>query len=242
VKRVVVLRTLLILGIFLYMIECRAESQRPSELFEMIKVRYEEIKDYQCRLFEWSTDGRRYEERIINFYFKKPKLIRMDILRGNRPFDSGSVAVYLGSGKVKGHRGGILKNIVLNVPRESALATTIRGVTMDESDMETVIIKMKYYLENGKISITETGDVYQFECVPFDVTKNEGISRDVLWIGKKNLLVVYNERFAGTKSVQRVQWCDYIVNAGLPDELFNIDFNVASLAERGIPIITQTVE
>ena len=90
--------------------------------------------------------------------------------------------------------------------------------------------------------MTEGEDAYEFQCVPFDVSKNDGISKDVLRVNKKNLLVMYNERFSGGASVQRVQWSEYIVNAGLPDELFDIDFDVEMLAKRGIPLIRQTVD
>lgn len=237
-----VTKAVLFVAAFFRIVECRADSVRQGEIFAAMSMRYEGIRDYQCRLLEWSTDGARYEKRTINFYFKKPKLIRMDILKGNRPFDTGSVAVYHGSGKVTGHRGGILKDIVLNLPKTSALATTVRGVAIDESDMETVLKKIPYYLENGTISMTEGDDVYEFVCVPFDESENDGISKDFLRIDKKNLLVLYNERFIGNSSVQKVEWGEYIVNAGLPDELFDIDFDVGDLAKRGIPLIRQTVD
>jgi outer membrane lipoprotein-sorting protein len=231
-----------LLVVFFGVVECRANSERYREVFEAMRSRYEEVRDYQCRLLEWSAEGGRYEKRTINFYFKKPKLIRMDILKGNRPFDSGSVAVYLGSGKVSGHRGGVLKDIVLNVAKTSALATTIRGVAIDESDMETVLNKIPFYLENGTILMSEGDDVYVFVCVPFDPSENEGISKDILRIDKKSLLVLYNERFVGDSPVQKVEWRDYIVNAGLPDELFDLRFDVNELVKRGIPLVRQTVD
>lgn len=240
--RAVLLNGAWLLTAFSCALECRAESDRQREVYDSMRSRYEEIRDYQCRILEWCTDGSRVEERIINFYFKKPKLIRMDILQGSRPFDSGSVAVYLGSGKVSGHRGGLLKGIVLNVQKTSALATTIRGVAIDESDMETVLMEIPFYFQNGRILMTERDTVYEFECVPFDVSKNDGISKDVLRVDKKSLFVVYNERFSGASSVQRVEWSDYIIDAGLPDELFDIDFDVSELEKRGIPLVRQTVD
>jgi outer membrane lipoprotein-sorting protein len=227
---------------FLPGLRCRADSEGLRRLYEEMKARYEGIRDYQCRMVEWSIEGDRCENRTMNFYFKKPKLIRMDVLEGNRPFDSGSVAVYLGSGKVTGHRGGPLKGIVLNVPKHSPLATTIRGVAIDESDMETVLEKIPYYLENGTISMSEHDDSFSFACVPFDASKNGGVSRDILRVDKKTLFVTYNERFVGDVSVQRVRWGEYIIDAGLPDELFDIHFDVGELAGRGIPLVRQTVD
>ena len=59
-------------------------------------------------MHEFSIGGGRREERIINYYFKKPMMIRIDILDGNKALDKGSVGVYTGGEKVTGHRGGFL--------------------------------------------------------------------------------------------------------------------------------------
>jgi outer membrane lipoprotein-sorting protein len=230
--------------IFLFFIltECAADEMHHEEIIGKIKARYDEIQDYQCRLVEYCTDGSRYEKRTINYYFKKPKLIRMDILKGNRPFDTGSVAVYHGSGKVTGHRGGILKHLILNLSKTHTLATTIRGVTIDESDMETVLKRLHFFLEGGIIVVNERVDVYEFVCVPLNAGENDGVTKDIVWIDKKELLIRRNERYEEETLVQDAQWNNYIINAGLPDELFDVHFDVTTLSQRGIPLLGQTIE
>jgi hypothetical protein len=61
-------------------------------------------------------------------------------------------------------------------------------------------------------------------------------------VDKRTLFIVYNERFSDASSVQRVEWGDYIIDAGLPDELFDIRFDAGELAKRGIPLIRQTAD
>jgi outer membrane lipoprotein-sorting protein len=213
-----------------------------DDVLASIEKTYESIFDYQCRLETLSILGDKREERHINFYFKKPKLIRMDVLKGNRPFDSGSVGVYEGGDKVTGHRGGALKGIILNLPKESALATTIRGVTFDESDLETVLRNLYFYRDNAEIVASETHDAYFFTCITDHPEENDNISKDLVWIDKKSLLITGNERYEGETLVQAVKWKGFIINAGLPIELFDVRFDVQELEKRGIPILNQEVE
>jgi outer membrane lipoprotein-sorting protein len=214
-----------------------AESLTAHDYLHAIKARYDLIEDYQCRMHEFSIGGGRREERIINYYFKKPKLIRMDILDGNKAFDKGSVGVYTGGNKVTGHRGGIMKEIILSVRKNSALATSVRGETIDQSDMLTVIERMEYLLANGEVSLVEKHAHIEFEFFPFDPSQNEGISRDVVWIDSETMLIIRNERYEEEKLVQQVTWKNHIINAGLPTELFDARLETDQLRDTGIPLI-----
>jgi outer membrane lipoprotein-sorting protein len=213
-----------------------------DEVLASMERAYESIFDYQCRLETLSFLGKKREERLINFYFKKPKLIRMDILKGNRPFDGGTVGVYLGGDKVTGHRGGILKGIILNLPKESSLTTTIRGVTFDESDLETVLRNLYFYRANAEIAVRETDGAYFFTCITDNPEENDGISKDLVWIDKGSLLITRNERYEGETLVQAANWRGFIINVGLPIELFDVRFDVRELEKLGIPILNQEVE
>jgi len=214
-----------------------AQSLTAHAYLHAIKARYELIDDYQCRMHELSIGGGRREERIINYYFKKPKQIRLDILDGNSAFDKGSVGVYTGGEKVTGHRGGIMRGIILSVKKDSALATSVRGETIDQSDMLTIIERIEYLLANGDVSMVEKVSHIEFEFFPFDPSKNEGISRDVVWIDRETMLVIRNERYEEERLVQQVTWGNHIINAGLPRELFNARFETAQLRDTGIPLL-----
>ena len=219
-----------------------AEQVTTQEYLDAIKARYELIEDYQCRMYEFSMAGSKREERIINYYFKKPKLIRMDILEGNRPFDSGSVGVYTGGDKVTGHRGGIMRDIVITVKKNSVLATTVRGETFDQSDMLTVIERMGRLLAIGGVDLVEKNTHIEFEFTPFDPSQNEGISRDVVWIDRKTMLIIRNERYEEEKLVQKITWKDYIINAGLPGEFFDARVEPDQLRDTGIPLLWNDLE
>ena len=214
-----------------------AENLTANDYLHAIQARYELIEDYQCRMHEISIGGGQREEKIINYYSKKPKPIRLDILDGNRAFDKGSVGVYTGGEKVTGHRGGIMKEMILSVKKDRALATSVRGETIDQSDMLTVIKRIEYLLANGDVSIVEKFSHIEFEFFPFNPLKNEGISRDVVWIDRETMLIIRNERYEEEKLVQQVTWGNHIINAGLPRELFDAHFETDQLRDTGIPLI-----
>lgn len=230
---------------FIFLLRIAATVAVEADIFELVSQMqsgYVRIQDYQCRLEESCTDGSRFEKRIINYYFKKPKKIRMDILHGNRPFDAGSVAVYLGGRKVTGHRGGILKPIVLRLDKTHPLATTVRGLTIDESDMETVLRRVDFYLERGTIELREQEGMYELICVPLNAAENGGITKDIVWIDRTLLLIMRNERYEKDELVQQARWSGYIINVGLPDSLFDVRFEVTDLLGLGIPILDQELE
>jgi outer membrane lipoprotein-sorting protein len=226
---------------FLFPVDCRG-AERIDEVIAAILQNYESVVDYQCRLNVRSYLGIKREERIINFYFKKPKLIRMDILKGTRPGDSGSIGVYKGGDKVTGRQGGLLSGIVIKVSKENPLVTTIRGVGLHESDLETVFAQLAFYEAKGRIDFRDAGSSYVFTCTALNPAENEGISKDLVWIDSRNLLITKNERYEGDRLVQAASWGEYIVNAGLPEELFDVKFDVGALGVRGIPILSQKAD
>ena len=219
-----------------------AQDQSPGAYLDLIKARYGMIEDYQCRMEEFSIKDGRREERIMNYYFKKPKLIRIDILQGNRAFDRGSVGVYRGGDKVSGHRGGIMKDITLNISKDSPLATSIRGESIDRSDMATVIERFEYHVENSTARMSKKASHLEFEFVPVDPSLIDGITKDIIWIDRELMLITRSERYEGNKLVQQVFWSAYILNAGLPVELFDPGFDVHTLRGTGIPLLAQELE
>jgi hypothetical protein len=218
-----------------------ADENDAYRFFERIQQRYETINDYQCRIDTFCTNGRSNEQRILNFYFKRPRLIRVDLLWGNMPFDNGSVGVYKGGDTITGHRGGILSSIVMTIPKKSAMATTLRGEAFDEIDMEAVLDKLYFYIGNGSVRIWEEGRFYRIVCVPFDVSKNGGITKDIARFERDTLTITGFQRYEAGVLVQEAVWTDYIINAGLPDRLFDVKCDPKSLKREGIPVLRQNL-
>ena len=224
---------------FLLLAEVRAEENSALWFFDKIGERYESIRDYQCRIDTYCTDGRSNEHRILNFYFKRPRLIRIDLLWGNKPFDSGSVGVFLGGDMIEGHRGGLLSSLTMTIPKKSPLATTLRGEAFDEIDMEAILSKLYFYIRNGEVRVGRDGNAFWISCVPFDASENGGISRDIAWFDGKTLTITRSQRYEGASLVQEAVWTNYIINAGIPNRLFDPKFDPCDLRKHGITVLEQ---
>jgi hypothetical protein len=182
-------------------------------------------------------DGRR-EERIINYYFKKPHMIRIDILDGNKPLDRGSVGVYTGGQRVSGHRGGFMKGMVMSINKNSPLALSVRGETIEQSNVLSVIERMEHLVQHGTVKLQEHNTHIELSFVPFDAAENGRISRDVVWIQRHSMLIIKIQRFEGENLVQQATRDRYILNAGLPHELFDARYEIEQLQGSGIPHLT----
>lgn len=204
-------------------------AMTPREVIDLFEERLAAIADYQCRMYEWSAKGRREEIRYINFYFKQPRLIRMDIIKGNRSGDTGSIGVLRSNGKVQGRKGGLLSPFVISVDKESALATTIRGVTFDQSDAKAALERLRFLMERSRLRFSgkEEGWLFDFHLVE----PEEGITRETLFLSSENIMPLYTESFEGDELVQTVQWRSYIINAGLPDEFFDVRYESEKLRD-----------
>ncbi|MBI9098461.1 MAG: hypothetical protein JEY91_08275 [Spirochaetaceae bacterium] len=219
----------LISFIFIFIISTMIHSQgySPSEVVHLFGEHLNTIKDYQCRMYEWSIKGKKEEIRYINFYFLSPRLIRMDILKGNRAGDTGSIGVLREDGRVRGRKGGILSAIAVTVDREHGLATTIRGVTFDESDAIAAHERLLFLLDNSQIDLFEDPSGWLFECYLFE--EDEGVTREVLFLDRLTMMPLFTKSYEKNKLVQFVQWDSYIINAGLPEELFHVRYKADKL-------------
>ncbi len=213
-----------------------AEAIDPHEVLSRLEKTYSGITDYQCRMRITSRNGNDTEIRVNNYYFMKQRNIRMDVLKGTRFMDDGSVAVFRGGSEVTG-RIGI---IALSLPKTDPLVTTNRGSTFDESDMQYVICKIGSHLGSGEITVTEYGTVYEITLVYKDKTGNGGITKEVIRIDSLTLLPLTAKSYADSQLVQDVEWSNFIINAGIPVELFDVWYDPKKLSDRGIATVHGT--
>ena len=204
----------------------------PGEIIKYLGEKLTSIRDYQCRMYEWSIKGRKEEIRYINFYFRSPRLIRMDIIKGNRGGDTGSIGVLTEDGKVKGRKGGILSGIAISVQKQSSLATTVRGVTFDESDAIAAYERLIFLKANSTIILKESSEGWLLDCTLY--TPDDEITREVIFISRDNFMPIYTMSYEKEKLVQHVKWSSYIINGGLPVELFDVWYKAENLNQLNI--------
>ncbi len=216
-----------------------ADTPAFQSVVEAFRAKYQSITDYQCRMVENCRKGSRYEERTMNIYFKKPRFIRMDILKGNIFLDAGTIGVYKNDGKVTGRKGGFLSLFAMTVDKHDPQATSVRGLAFDEIDMQAVLEKMEFHLAGGSdCAVAEGEGTYELACQARDPAANGGVTKDVVVLDSVSLLPISTDSYEGSRLVQHAVWSSYVIDAGLPDKLFDVFWDPKQLTAMGIQNIS----
>src|SRR5690348_9208341 len=83
-----------------------------QNLLGKFSAAWEGTRTYQCTIASRELKGSRVQDRVYLIRFSKPLDTRIDIVSGD---ERGSAAVWRGGNRVRGHQGGILAAIRLNV-------------------------------------------------------------------------------------------------------------------------------
>lgn len=188
------------------------------------------LDDYQCRVQEYAWQGSVSEAKVINFYFKKPRLIRVDVLTSNKRGDAGSVGVLRGDGKVVGRRGGLLGAFAFTFDKHDPLVATVRGASFDEIDLRGLAERFRRHLTEGSGSLLEAPGVYELVLEPRSGQFTGGMTREVLRLSTDTFLPLSADSYEGARIVEHAAWMSFILNAGLPAALFNVWWDPARLA------------
>jgi outer membrane lipoprotein-sorting protein len=185
-------------------------------------------------MHEISRKGSEVEERTMNIYFKRPRFIRMDVLAGNRAGDAGGSGVYRNDGKVTGRKGGFFSFLSATVDKHNPQVTSIRGMTIDQIDLQATLEKLLLRLSTSASSLSVREGIYELVFLPRDPSAEGGTTKEIISLDSATMLPVSAESFEGSRRVQHADWSDYILNAGLPDQLFDINWDPRQLSASGI--------
>ena len=131
-------------------------------------------------------------------YFQKPSDTRLNITGGD---GKGSAAVWHGGDTVTGHQGGWLSAIRF-LPAAST-SSTLAALKSPAMTADTI---------GGNTTIT----------VPVaDSTKDNGVTKEVLVLGKDSLPVEYDQ-YEGDQQVKHVVYSDVMLNATIPPATWSI--------------------
>jgi hypothetical protein len=94
------------------------------------------LRSYTCTWTVHERKGDRVQDRVYRVFFQKPLNTRAEIVDGD---GKGSVALWTGGNRVRGHQGGILSFVKLNVDVRSRLAVSLRGATIAQLNMGSLL-------------------------------------------------------------------------------------------------------
>lgn len=192
-----------------------------KEIIEKMDSVYSKVNDYICIADAHYKKGFLSEDKVYKIYFKKPNKVRIEVLEG----DKGAVAVLLDDGRVKGHRGGFLSFIVLTVPIDSPIVTTIRGNRIDQANFGYIISLMKKVVEKEEakvVGITSLEGIPVYGLEVIHKSPREDLTREFIYVDAKNFLLKQLLGYEGEREVVNVIYRDIVLNPGLSDDIFKL--------------------
>jgi hypothetical protein len=138
---------------------------------------------------------------------------------------SGGVAVWHGGDTVRGHQGGFLRFITLNVNVHDARATSLRGDTIDSASFESQLEHVratKGKLDEAQGPTIEGGVTDVLTLAAADPAANRNVTREVLYVSRATHLPVKRELFEGNIVVKTQIFSALRINPGLQAKDFTL--------------------
>lgn len=158
------------------------------------------------------------QDRVYAIWFQKPTNVRVDVTDGD---GKGSVAVWQGGDRVRGHQGGWLSMIKLNLDIHARLATTMRGTTIVQSYFGYFLDHVKT-LKYKSTDVTVNGDTATLTAVPEDPAQDEGYVKEVLTLGGNGLPVELDMYDASNNVVKTNAYTNVKLNVDVPASTWQI--------------------
>jgi outer membrane lipoprotein-sorting protein len=177
------------------------------------------IDDYTATIATVETNGTDTQSRVYHYAYKKPHFAKIDIVSGP---GRGGGAVWTGGDTVKGHQGGFISFVKLNVAITDARATSLRGDTIDHGSFQSVADE----LAAGKVdpaTAATTVDGVPCDVVTIDVTPAAagGVTKLVVAFARTTHLPVRRTAFAGDVQVKQEDFSAVKVDPGLTEADFS---------------------
>ena len=175
---------------------------------------------YSFILEAQSWKGARYEKKIVKFHFKKPNLMRTDVLEGRR---KGSTVVLNKEGKIRGGNSWGLRKTLK--PTDGRLKDLRGGTFLNMSLLDKIDRLKKHVLEKGcKAAVTET----EYEGTPAyymhidHKDPDHYMTGEDLWFDKETYMLLKNVKYEGEDKAAEATWMGFEINIPLEDDFFEI--------------------
>lgn len=206
------------------LLDMPAYSAEPA-IDEKVKTFLNNLEDavykmdtYECKMISESWKGKKHEYKVMEFCFKKPNLMRMAVLEGDK---KGSVVLLNKEGKIRGKNSfGLRKTLK---PTDARIKN-LRGSTFMESSLLDMIDRLKdHVMERGcKAVLTEEEYVgrpsYHLHIEHKDA--DDPVTLEEVWYDKSTYFIMKKIKYEGKTRVADTAWENCAINIPLDDSLF----------------------
>jgi outer membrane lipoprotein-sorting protein len=216
----VLIAAILVFGLLLSAAYCAEKKVSPevSSFLNNLEDAIYKMDTYTCVMISENWKGKKYEYKVTKFQFKKPNLIRTDVLDGDK---KGSTVILNKEGKIRGKNSmGLRKTLK---PDDSRLKN-IRGATFMQASFIDMIDRLKdHILERGcKARVIEEQymDKPAYHLIIEHEDGDDPVTLEEVWYDKTTYFIMKKLKYEGEKKVTDIMWKDCQINAPIEDSLF----------------------
>ena len=183
----------------------------------MMAATWNSIHTYEVTVTVHETKGASVQDRVYRVCFQQPMHTRVDIIGGD---GRGMAAIWDGGDTVRGHQGGMLSFLHLNVGIHDRLATDLRGGTIAQANFGALLEHLRS-LDPHHVRVTSRGG-RTILVVDYDPAEpNSDITKEVYIFGSNWLPAEFFE-YADETLVRHVVNTGLKVNLALPDSTWRL--------------------
>ncbi|MGE5430486.1 MAG: LolA family protein [Syntrophomonadaceae bacterium] len=189
-----------------------------------MKSKFESIKDYSCIFESYSANGEKSASVTFKYYFQKPKLVRMEIIKGKY---SGTTLLLQKDNTVRVKLGIFIVGLfTFTYPAEHRYVCDYRGNGLHNSDWGYFIQEHIKLLDLTTVRLTgeETLDgrkVLVYELISKDPARSRSVAKENIWIDKdQDLLIKYRQYDSSGVLIQSGYYKNIKINSGLNTSVF----------------------
>lgn len=208
------------------------QNQRADEIFSLMKQKFEDLKDYKCIYESYNSDGSEKQNATYRYFFKKPKLIRMEVLSEKY---QGTVMIYnviKRKDKVKlrlrksGIKGFFQRLFKTYLDLDDKRILDLRGNGIHESDWGWFIEQHLNILNLGKGEFIREEEIngqstYVYTLILDFPEKTMSIKKEEIWINTETYFPLKFIQYNNSGEIVRQSiFKDVEFDVDLEDELF----------------------
>ncbi len=162
--------------------------------------------------------GREVQDRVYHIFFQKPLKTRAEVVDGD---GKGSVAVWEGGDRVRGHQGGFLSFIKLNLDIHNRLAVSLRGATIAQVNMGWLLQHLQS-IEAKNFAFSQHGTNSVLSAHVHYPAPDNDVVGEVYVFGPNGLPIEGSQYGDNALVLKHVVYSDYQLNVTLPPSTWQI--------------------
>lgn len=206
-----------------------------TALVKAMLARSKQMKAYSFNSVLYTyKDGKEIVE-TGKLYFKKPNLLRFEVLKAGKR--SGSVVVRQPDGKVRGKMGGALSGIKVSLSPDSKMLKSANNYSILESDLGSLLADAAEQLGPNKTCLV--GRVPGVSSQIIEIVGSDGSVTARISVDSTHNLPDEWLIYKGNSLFSKVQFANLKELASLPDELFSLDAKKSPVDDDSLVLVAQ---